>query len=354
MAEQGAYALHALRKDGGEGLRLLLESGHLARDEAGTLSLAPAGLMALEDRMLLELFSRHPSASFGMHDATGQGAGAIPKDEACPWQPGEPLGPIDLSATLGEAARRMATRPSRAFRDSRVESWGFLLREDDLRIRDAEAGGRCAVVLLLDLSGSMARHGKFPAARRAVLALRALVRRRFPGDEIHAAGFATRAERLDGKALATALPRSVGLFDPHDGPLRVALDDPAAPAHFTNIQAGLRLARRLLRGKAHAARQVLLVTDGEPTACLDGDGLVLAYPPTTEILESTLAEARRCAAERIALGVFGLVGEYADPGLGPFVARLAKAGRGESVLVGARQLAPAMVQKLRLMRNARG
>jgi uncharacterized protein with von Willebrand factor type A (vWA) domain len=186
---------------------------------------------------------------------------------------------------------------------------------------------------LLDLSGSMARHGKFPAARRAALALRALVRQRFPGDEVITLGFATRAVPLPDRAILEVVPRSVGLFDPEESELRIPAGGASSvPEHFTNIQEGLRLARQCLRGKGgHSARQVLLITDGEPTAHREGDELVLAFPTRQETIDHTLVEAGRCAREGITLSVFGLVDEFTSPGLRDFVQQLARAGRGTSL-----------------------
>jgi uncharacterized protein with von Willebrand factor type A (vWA) domain len=97
---------------------------------------------------------------------------------------------------------------------------------------------------------------------------------------------------------------------------------------------------------------VLLITDGEPTAHVEGDELVLAYPPTEATFRHTLAEARRCAAERVSLGVFGLVGEFSPPGLEAFVKRLAEAGRGHPVCCSPRRLAAGLVDRFLRTRSA--
>ncbi|MFO0877529.1 MAG: VWA domain-containing protein [Gemmataceae bacterium] len=333
LLEHGRYALHQMKSElerGSTEVRSLVEAGYLQVHGSGQVELSPMALRASEERQLLELFRPRGDALAGQHDLARPGPGPEPGDEVQPYQPGEPLDHLDLAGTLREALAR---------------GWPLTLTDDDIRVRPGPATGRCACVLLIDLSGSMERHNKFPAARRAALALRALIRSRFPGDVLVTGGFATRANLLPGARLLEARPHSVGLYDPHEAGRRLPGDAPEVPDHFTNIQAGLRLARKVLRREAHAARQILLITDGEPTAHLEGSDLVLAYPPTEATFRHTLEEARRCAAEGIALGVFGLVGEFSPPGLEPFLDRLARAGRGTSLCCSPRRLASNLVHR---------
>src|SRR5262245_53271977 len=327
LLDQGRFALHQLQPADARAsaeARALLDAGYLRLDDQGQVALTPLALRAAEERLLAELYQPRGDGAAGRHVLMRPGVGAEPGDETQPHRAGDPLDHVDVPATLGEALRR---------------GLPVALRDDDVRVRPGPASGRCACVLLIDLSGSMARHGKFAAARKAALALRALARSRFPGDVLITAGFASRAALLNGNALLEATPRSVGLFDPRGGGLRVRHDAEGVPEHFTNIQAGLRLAQRLLRQQKHAGKQVLLVTDGEPTAHVEGDELVLAYPPTEATVRHTLTEARRCAAEGVALGVFGLVGEFSPPGLESFVHDLARAGKGKAVCCAPRRLA---------------
>lgn len=340
LLEQGRFALHQLRSEearAGAEVRALLDAGYLCVTEQGDVELTPLALRASEERMLAELFRPRGEGAAGRHDLSRPGVGPEPGDDVRPREPGAPLDHLDLYETLREAlGRGLPLSP----------------REDDVRVRPGPSTGRCACVLLVDLSGSMARHGKFTAARRAALALRALIRTRFPGDVLLTAGFASRASLLRGEDVLQARPQDVGLFDAHEGAVRVRHDAVDVPEHFTNIQAGLRLARRLLRQQTHAAKQVLLITDGEPTAHVEGDELVLAYPPTEATFRHTLVEARRCASERVSLGVFGLVGEFSPPGLETFVKQLAGAGRGQSACCSPRRLAAGLVDRFLRTRSS--
>ena len=391
LIEQGGFALRQLERESTRAsreVRSLLDANLLSESADGRLQVTPEALRLAEERMLIDLL-RSGGAGFalGKHQAGASANFAEAGDEPRVHEPGDPLVSIDPTETIRRALGRGA--PIR-------------FREEDIVVTPALASGRCATVILLDLSGSMVRYGKFAAARRAALALRALVRRRFPGDELISAGFATRAEPLPGAALLEARPRDVGLFDPRRAEQRVAYakgmlpsppvlrgrgvggegvesatEEPLTPnpsplstgargtgcvdrggpeevpAHFTNIQDGLRFARRRLRAK-NIGKQVVLVTDGEPTAHLEGDDLVLAYPPTEATARHTLLEAARCAREGIAVHVFGLVGEFSPPGLGLFVGQLARAGRGRAVCCSPRQLGSQILNSFTRLRPAQG
>jgi uncharacterized protein with von Willebrand factor type A (vWA) domain len=114
---------------------------------------------------------------------------------------------------------------------------------------------------------------------------------------------------------------------------RILVREAAArvPGHFTNIQAGLRLARRLLKRHPGRNRQVLCITDGEPTAHLEGGELVLAYPTTERTAAATLEEVRRCAGEGIELSFLALEEDAAATGLRSIIDRMARAARGVAV-----------------------
>lgn len=342
LIDKGRYALRQLQPQAaapGTEVRALLEAGYLRLTPGGELELTPAAVRVSEEVMLAELLRASGPSLTGRHPRAGAGIGAEAGDESRPHRPGDPLDHLDLSGTLGNALAR---------------GLPLHLRDEDVVVRPAASAGRCGTILLLDQSGSMARHGKFSAARRAALALRAMVRRRFPGDELFTAGFASRAERLDGRALLEATPRDVGLYDPRQREYRLPLDAAQVPEHFTNLQAALRLARRVLRGKGYLARQALLITDGEPTAHLEGDQLVLSYPPTEETLRGTMEEARRCAAEGITLSVLGLVGASSPPNLRLFVERLARAGRGVALCCPLRGLGPELIDRFLRARSVAG
>ena len=148
----------------------------------------------------------------------------------------------------------------------------------------------------------MARYGKFYQAKKVALALQGLVRGRYPEDSLQVIGFYTYASPLSQRDLVRSAPKPVSLFDSRVF-LRVPLDQPheGVPEHFTNIQAGLRFARHVLHRQPARNKQIICITDGEPTAHLEGRELVLLYPPSDRTAKATLQEVNACVQAGIQL-----------------------------------------------------
>jgi uncharacterized protein with von Willebrand factor type A (vWA) domain len=189
------------------------------------------------------------------------------------------------------------------------------------------------------MSGSMGRYGKYGAAKKVALALGALIRGKYQGDWLQTIGFYTYASPLSERELLASAPKPVSLFDPQVR-LRINLDAPPrfVPQHFTNIHAGLQFARRALRRQPAQNRQIILITDGEPTAHLAGRDLMLIYPPSEQTAQATLAEAQRCAREGIHISSFALIEDYFYLELVNFVDRLAQATGGIAAYCNAQDL----------------
>jgi len=182
-------------------------------------------------------------------------------------------------------------------------------------VHGTESVSRCSTVLLLDMSGSMERFSRFAAAKKVALALDALIRTQFPRDTLHIVGFFTYAQELKLEDLPYLTPKPFG-FSPtctaicittlwaiwtcrlsrgrHRRPGRCA-------ASFTNIQAGLQVATQLLTRQHAANKQVILITDGEPTAHIRDRKICLEYPPSQRTLLETLKEVKRCTRQGITI-----------------------------------------------------
>jgi uncharacterized protein with von Willebrand factor type A (vWA) domain len=171
------------------------------------------------------------------------------------------------------------------------------------------------------------------------MAMQALVRTRYQGDFLQVVGFYSYASPLTERQLLYSAPKPVSIFDPRVR-MRIDLDNPPAfvPEHFTNIHAGLQFARRLLSKQSAQNRQILLITDGEPTAHLEGRQLVLMYPPAEKTAAITLAEAKRCADSGIRVSSFALIEDYFYHGLVNFVEQLAIVTRGVSATCNAEDM----------------
>ena len=298
-------------------VEMLVKRGLVEKDEQGRYRVSPKGIKRVESKALEELFDVTRKDKLGKHETEFRGAGQTVHEESKPYEFGDPVSNLNLHETLRNAlARRGGGTPI-----------GVI--EDDFVVYDTEYATSCATVVLLDMSGSMARYGKFGQAKKVAMALQGLVRGRYQGDSLQVVGFYTYATPLSERELLYAAPKPVSIYDSRVR-LRIPLDNPPGfvPEHFTNIHAGLQFARRLLKRQPAANRQIICITDGEPTAHVEGREVVLIYPPAEKTANVTLAEAKRCAAEGIHLSSFALVEDYFYLGLVNFVERMAAVSGG--------------------------
>ncbi|HEX6596971.1 MAG TPA: hypothetical protein VF045_08550 [Acidimicrobiales bacterium] len=270
--------------------RLLEEAGLIANRE-GRYELTPRGLRRIGQRALADLFGRLEKDRLGRHPVDRVGAGHERSYESKPYEYGDPFN-LDIERTIRNAVGRSGQ--------------GVPVRLDpsDFEVARTEALTRTSTVLLLDLSLSMPMRDNFLAAKRVAMALHALISARFPQDYLGIVGFSEVARSLR----PSQLPEVSWDF-----------------VYGTNMQHALLLARQLL-ARQSGTRQILMVTDGEPTAhLLPGGEVFFHYPPVRETLDATLSEVLRCTAEGIRINTFLL---DATPQLQAFVERLATINKG--------------------------
>ena len=330
LLEHGEYILRQLERldpDNAELLDQLIKEGYLERDEQGRFAVSAKGIRRMQDRALSDLFQVQQKDPLGKHESDFRGTGSIRHDDSRPYQYGDPIANLNLHETLKNALVRQGGGSP------------LHVSEDDFVVHETEYQTSCATVLLLDMSGSMARYGKFQQAKRVALALHALIRGRFSEDTLKTVGFYTYASPLTERQLVRSAPKPVSIFD-HRVFLRVPLDNPPAfvPEHFTNIQAGLQFARRLLAREPARNKQIICVTDGEPTAHVEGRDLVLIYPPSDRTSRATLDEVRRCREAGISISTVALVEDYFYLDLKNFVDEMARLSRGIAVYCTAGEL----------------
>jgi uncharacterized protein with von Willebrand factor type A (vWA) domain len=264
-----------------------LERAGMAQRRQGRLQLTPRGVRRLGQRSLSRIYGAQAGLRPGGHRAHDTGGSGEPTGAVRPWRFGDALR-LDVSATVGNAVRRGAGGPP-------IELTG-----DDFAVAEAQQRVRAATVLLLDMSFSMPLRGNWVPAKTVALALQALIEDQYPADAFHIVGFSDYARRLRPTDLVGA------------GWERV---------YGTNMEHAFRLARRLLRADPEARPRVLMVTDGEPTAHLEGGEPRFAWPPQPQTLRHTLAEAQRLAGVGATLNVFVLDHE---PGAAQFVEQMAR------------------------------
>jgi Ca-activated chloride channel homolog len=339
LLEHGEYVLRQLDRrdrDDADILKLLIKEGYLEKDEQGRLAVAPRGVRRIEDKALNELFLIQQKGNLGKHETDFKGTGQVLHEDSKPYEFGDPVANLNLHETLKNAFIR-ESRP--AENTARKKDGGIHVEEEDFVVYETEYQTSCATVVLIDMSGSMARYGKFYYAKKVALALASLVRGRYAEDNLKIIGFYTYASPFTERGLLRAGPKPVSIFDSRVF-LRVPLDNPPefVPEHFTNIQAGLRFARNALQKQAAANKQIICITDGEPTAHLEGRDLVLMYPPHERTARATLQEVQACAAAGIRLSTFALIEDYFYLGLQNFVDQMARTSRGVAVYCTAGQL----------------
>ena len=330
MFDHGAHLLGNLedwQDEHPDIIDLLMQQGYVDKDERGKFHVTPKGIRRVENKALEELFDISRKDKLGKHDTQFRGAGQTVHEESKPYEFGDPVSNLNMHETLRNALHRQRGGSP------------INVTEDDLVVYDTEYQSSCATVVLLDMSGSMNRYGKYGQAKRVAMALKALVRDRYQGDFLQVVGFYTYASPLSEKDLLYSVPKEVSIYDPRVR-LRISLDQPPSfvPEHFTNIHAGLQFARRVLKRQPAINKQIVTITDGEPTAHIEGRDIVLIYPPAEKTARITLSEVKRCANEGIHMSSFALIEDYFYLGLVNFVEQMAQVSGGVAAYCNAEDL----------------
>ncbi len=272
--------------------RELAEAG-LIENKGGRTELTPKGVRRLGHKALSDLFSQVAKDRLGDHKATWSGTGHDREETTKPYEYGDPFN-LHLSQTVHNAIRRSGSGvPVR-------------LAPDDFEVVETEALTRSATALLVDLSMSMPMRDNFVPAKKMAMALHTLISSRFPRDFLGIIGFSEVAREIKPEELPTAMWDYV---------------------YGTNLQHALLMARKMLAHQ-HGTKQIVVVTDGEPTAHIEPDGEVaFAYPPEPETLRRTMAEVVRCTRAGITINVFALDLERTQF---PFVEQIARINGGRT------------------------
>ncbi|MGH7759248.1 MAG: vWA domain-containing protein, partial [Candidatus Dormibacteria bacterium] len=292
LGEESAGSVRRIQ----ELLNELEQKGQLQRTPDG-LELTPQGVRKIGLKALADVF-RHLSADgLGAHRQGSAGTGPDFSGGSKPYQFGDAFN-LDVERTLMNAIERgERSRPLR-------------LRVADFEILEPERSVQTSTVLMLDMSRSMPLRGYFYAAKKMALALDALIRSQYPRDTLHVVGFSDYAREI--------------------GPGMLAQLSYSEYVYGTNMQHGLMLARRLLQRSHSQNRQIIIVSDGEPTAHMEGSHAVFMYPPLPETFQKTLQEVRHCTREGIVINTFML---ESNQYLVQFVKQLTRQNRGRAFFV---------------------
>ena len=273
---------------------LLERSGEAARGRSGRLQLTPKGERALRKQMLHEVFSKLAARGRGDHRIPHAGGAGEPTDETRPYEFGDAIDSLDVNRTLANWLRRSGG-------DDHP-------REDDLEVRERERAVSCATVLLIDISHSMTLYGedRITPAKRVALALTELILTRYPKDTIDIVLFGDEA---------------------HVVPIEKLPYISNGPFH-TNTRAGLIAAQEILKRRKGTNRQIIMITDGKPSA-IHEEGRLYKNPfgLDPKVVAKTIDEAARCRRKSIPITTFMLT---SDPYLRSFVEDFTEVNRGRA------------------------
>ncbi|MDG2427460.1 MAG: hypothetical protein P8M16_03445 [Acidimicrobiales bacterium] len=279
---------------------LLSEAGLIEKTE-GRLQLTPRAVRRLGQNALGDLYRRLSRDRAGRHDQKHDGSGHEREYTTRVWEFGDPFD-LDIEATVRNAVARTG-------RGTPVS-----LSVEDFAVERTESEVQASTVLMLDLSLSMPMKGNFLPAKKTAMALHQLMASQYPRDYLGVVTFSEVAREIQPERLP-----------------EVSWDY----VYGTNMQHGFALARKMLAGQS-GNRQIIMVTDGEPTAHLTDDGLPLFnYPPTRETVDRTLREVRRCTREDIRINVFML---DATPHLTRFIEQVTRLNGGRAFMTDNREL----------------
>jgi uncharacterized protein with von Willebrand factor type A (vWA) domain len=288
MGEDAARALDRLAQ-----LTKSLADAGLIEQQGGRTELTPRGVRRLGQKALADLFGQINKDRIGDHSAVWTGTGHDREETTKAYEYGDPLN-LHLSTTVHNAVRRGGSGVP------------VKLLPEDFEVVEVEALARSATVLLVDLSMSMPMRDNFVPAKRMAMALQTLISSKFPRDYLGIVGFSEVAREIRADEVPTAMWDYV---------------------YGTNLQHALALARRMLTHQ-HGTKQIIVVTDGEPTAHIDDYGEVFFnYPPVPETLRRTMAEVIRCTRGGIVINTFALDLQRTHY---PFVEQIAQVNGGRT------------------------
>ncbi len=334
--DKALEALERLHQTNPELLEKLMQEGLLEK-VAGRMRLTPRAISTMQRKALMEIFANLPRGSREGHPTLAAGAGSDRLESTKPYAFGDPVSELDMNQSLRNAMTRNVST-------GRFVGLPIQFNERDLELHLVEGTTSCSLCILIDMSGSMMRHGRFLAAKKVAMALTALVRQRYPQDTIDIVGFYSTATRISEQQLPLLMPKPVST---HEYEIRLSI--PLAQAahthqHFTNLQLALQMGRRILTSRPAEQKMMFIITDGQPTAHVEADILHLIYPPEQVTALATLREALLCTRARIRVATFALIEDYWGMEWVEFVDQLTRLCRGVAFYCASDDLASCVME----------
>jgi uncharacterized protein with von Willebrand factor type A (vWA) domain len=329
FAEPGdVEQLSALQQQIQDYMREMAERQGLEQGKGGGFRMTPKALRLFQNKLLTRIFSQLQASRTGRHANVVVGEGATELTATKPYEFGDSIANIDAPTSLINALVR-GGNPIR-------------MKTEDIVIHRTRNTPKCATAVVLDMSGSMRYDAQYVNVKKMALALDGLVRTEYPGDFLRFLEMFTFAKERHASELADLMPKPVTIYDSIVR-LKADMSNPNVsefriPPHFTNIQHGLHQARRILGAQATPNRQIMLITDGLPTAHFEGEMLYLLYPPDPRTEDATLREGQLCAREGITINLFLLSSWNQSDEDVRFAYKLAESTKGRVFFVAGREL----------------
>ncbi|HVC78874.1 MAG TPA: VWA domain-containing protein [Chloroflexota bacterium] len=275
-------------------LTKMLEDAGYVRKNGDAYELTPQGIRKIGQKALRDVFGQLKKDSFGKHATIFRGGGGERIDDTKRYTFGDPF-LMDIQKTTMNAIQRQG-------RGTPVR-----LRPEDFEVYRTELLTQSATVLMLDMSRSMFLNGCFGSAKKVAIALHSLIQSQYPRDVLHIIGFSYLAREIKPEQLP-------GInWDEYN--------------YGTNLQHALMLGRQLLARSKARNKQMIVITDGEPTTHLEGGSPVFNYPPTYRTIQETLREVIRCTRDQVIINTFMLESGYY---LTDFVGQMTKINKGRA------------------------
>jgi len=321
--------LEQLQKQVEELMRHLAEQQGLERGPSG-FRLTPKAYRVFQGKLLERIFSNLQAARTGRHQGPVQGEGAIELERTKPYEFGDSVAQMDIPATFINALVRGGP------------GLPIQMQQQDIVIHRTRNTPKCATAVLMDMSGSMRYGGQYVHVKRMALALDGLITREYPGDYLRFIEMYSFAKPVERSKIVEIMPKPVTVFDPV---VRLRADmskeetsEAYIPPHFTNIQHALQMGRQFLAAQDTPNRNLILITDGLPTAHFEGPMLYLLYPPDPRTEQATLREAQLCAREGITINIFMLPNWNQTREDVQFAYAMAEATKGRVFFAGGKEL----------------
>ena len=278
----------------------LAQQQGITSDSQGTMSLSPQAYKIFQGRLLEKIFEHLEASKTGRHNNLIAGDGSVELQAVKQYEFGDSMAHMDFPQSLINAVIRHHGQENH---EDRLQ-----VTADDIVVHRTRNSPKCATSVIMDMSGSMRYEGQYINVKKMALALQGLITSEFPGDHLNFIEMYTHAKKCAPSDIINLLPKPVTIHDPI---VRYKIDmsnsrlsENQLPPHFTNIQHALQLARLNLANVDTPNRQIILITDGLPTAHYAEQWLYLLYPPDPLTEDATLREAMLCKQAGITINFF--------------------------------------------------